>query len=93
MDVHNPSKPLRKQLRSIIEKGLARDYPMGLKIAPRIAEALESGSMPTKDAYVALFKEIEEQQKKIEQTVPLQTGADAISLSRNKTCSAARETL
>jgi len=68
MDIHNPSKSLRKQLRSVIEKGLQRDYQEGLKIAQKITEAWESGALVTEDAYIALFKELQEHDKRIEQT-------------------------
>jgi hypothetical protein len=68
MDTRNPIKSLKKQLRSIIEMGLERDYQKGLKIVKNIIEAWESGSMPTRDAYFTLYKELHEHDKKIEQT-------------------------
>ncbi len=68
MDIYNPGKPLKKQLRMILDIALDRDYQKGLRIAREIVEAWESGEIPAKEAYLKLYRKIEDHDRNIERT-------------------------
>jgi len=50
----------------IIDIALDRDYQNGFRIAKEIVEAWESGEIPAKDAYLKMYRKIEDHDRKIE---------------------------
>lgn len=57
------TKPQKKAAREIIDKGLQRDYQKGLERIENILGKWRSGKMDNQEAYLAMYKAVNNQDK------------------------------
>ncbi len=65
IDLKNPSKSHKCKMRSIIEKGLQREYQLGLREAKAVLEKWENGEADEKESWFNIYKTVTEGDKKI----------------------------
>ena len=63
INLQNPSKAHRHKLRSIIEKGLLKEYQFGLREAKAIIEKWENGEINEKESWFNIYKTITKRDK------------------------------
>ena len=65
LDLSNPSKRIKKQLRAVIDIGLIRDYEKGLRLVQEVISQWEKGELGTREAYMELFRKLEPHDREI----------------------------